>query len=107
MTNRRLRRLLAVPAVAGVLLAAPVALGAASAAAAVPAASCSISGVLPNGRVHLSGGGFLPGTAYLSSPQGWGGTVTVAANGGFNAPNVHRADYTVSQGSTQTHCYGY
>ncbi|MCB5179100.1 hypothetical protein [Streptomyces antimicrobicus] len=107
MTNRRrLRALILGPALAGALLAAPAALGA-SAHAAAPAATCSISGVLPNGRVHLSGGGFQPGTAYFSSPQGWGGTVTIEANGGFNAPNVHKADYTVSQGSEQTHCYGY
>lgn len=54
MSNRRIRRALLVPAMAGSLLAAPAAFAWGQASAA-PTATCSISGVFPNGKVHLSG----------------------------------------------------
>ncbi|MBW5483142.1 hypothetical protein [Streptomyces bambusae] len=106
MLNRRVRPLLLAPVLAGALVAAPAALHAATAAAA-PAATCSVSAVLPNGKVHLSGGGFTPGPAFLSSPTAAGGQFTIPANGGFNMPNVEPAQYTVSQGNEHTQCSGY
>lgn len=106
MTNRRVRLSLAAPLLAGALLAAPAALTW-SAAAAAPAATCSISGVFPNGKVHLSGGGFTPGSAFISSPTAAGGQVTIPANGGFTMTDVENAQYTVSQGSEHTQCSGF
>ncbi|MCX4547137.1 hypothetical protein [Streptomyces sp. NBC_01565] len=106
MSNRRIRLLLLTPLVTGSLVVLPAAF-AWSQASAAPAATCSISGVFPNGKVHLSGGGFTPGQALLSSPTAAGGSFTIAANGGFNMLNVENAQYTVSQGNQRTECSGF
>lgn len=75
-----------------------------SAPAAVPAATCSVSGVLENGKVHLSGGGFTPGPAYVYGSAGFGGTVEIAENGGFQVMNVAPGQYSVRQGGELTQC---
>ncbi|MFF3431547.1 hypothetical protein [Streptomyces sp. NPDC002602] len=106
MSHRRIRRSLLVPAMAGSLLVAPAVLAWGQAAAA-PAATCSISGVFPNGKVHLSGGGFTPGSAFLSSPTASGGSFTIGGDGGFQMMNVENAKYTVSQGNDRTECSGF
>ncbi|MEV0413517.1 hypothetical protein AB0I68_22605 [Streptomyces sp. NPDC050448] len=106
MLNRRVRLLVLTPVLAGSLIAAPAAFAWAPSAAA-PAATCSISGVLPNGKVHLSGGGFTPGSAFLSSPTAAGGAFTIGEDGGFQMLNVENAQYTVSQGNQQTDCSGF
>ncbi|MFE2526908.1 hypothetical protein ACFXEL_21975 [Streptomyces sp. NPDC059382] len=106
MSHRRIRRSLLVPAMAGSLLVAP-AVFAWGQAAAAPTATCSISGVFPNGKVHLSGGGFTPGSAFLSSPTAAGGSFTIGGDGGFQMMNVENAKYTVSQGNDRTECSGF
>ncbi|GGZ63057.1 hypothetical protein [Streptomyces subrutilus] len=106
MSNRRVRLLILAPALAGSFLVAPAAL-AWTQAAAVPAATCSISGVLPNGMVRLSGGGFTPGSAFLSSPTAAGGSFAIGQDGGFQMANVENAKYTVSQGNDRTECSGF
>ncbi|MFF3859645.1 hypothetical protein [Streptomyces sp. NPDC002209] len=106
MSNRRIRLLVLTPLMAGTFIAAPAAL-AGSAAAAAPTATCSISGVFDNGKVHLSGGGFTPGPAYLSSPTAAGGQFTIGADGGFQKLNVENAQYTVTQGNEHTECSGF
>ncbi|MER5568401.1 hypothetical protein ABT083_19625 [Streptomyces goshikiensis] len=106
MSNRRIRLLLLTPVMAGSFLVAPAAL-AWSGALAAPAATCSISGVFENGKVHLSGGGFTPGQAFLSSPTAAGGTFTIAENGGFQMMNVENARYTVTQANQHTECSGF
>lgn len=98
--NRRTRILVISPFVAASFLAAPVAF------AAVPAATCSVSGVLENGKVHLSGGGFTPGPAYVYGSAGYGGTVDIAENGGFQIPNVPQGQYSIRQGGELTQCSG-
>lgn len=103
-------RLLAFSAlVAAPLVAAPTALAAVPQVppAAVPAATCSVSGVLENGRVHLSGGGFTPGPAHVFGSAGFGGTVEIAQNGGFQIMNVPPAQYSVRQGGELTQCSGF
>lgn len=111
MMNRRVRLFLLTPLVAGSLIAAPAVLAwgpaAAAAPAAAPSATCSISGVLPGGTVHLSGGGFTPGTAFLSSPTAAGGSFTIGADGGFQMMNVENGSYMVSQGNDRTQCSGF
>lgn len=106
MMNRRVRLSLLTPLMAGSLIAAPAAFAWGTAAAA-PSATCSISGVLPGGTVHLSGGGFTPGTAFLSSPTAAGGSFTIGADGGFQMMNVENGSYTVSQGNDRTQCSGF
>ncbi|MGW6823971.1 hypothetical protein [Streptomyces sp. NPDC055005] len=106
MSHRRIRRSLLVPAMAGSLLVAP-AVFAWGQAAAAPTATCSISGVFPSGKVHLSGGGFTPGSAFLSSPTAAGGSFTIGGDGGFQMMNVENAKYTVSQGNDRTECSGF
>ncbi|QES51376.1 hypothetical protein DEJ50_29575 [Streptomyces venezuelae] len=104
--NRRTRLTLFTPLAAGVLALAPVAL--AGSAVAAPLATCSISGVLENGKVHLSGGGFQPGvSAFLSSPTAAGGQFRMGDDGGFVMLNVENAKYTVSQGNERTECSGF
>lgn len=110
--NRRTRLLLLGPLVAASFVAAPTALAAApytppaAVPAAVPAATCSTSGVLENGKVHLSGGGFTPGPAYVYGSAGFGGTVEIAQNGGFQVMNVPPGQYSVRQGGEMTQCSG-
>ncbi|MFE3629691.1 hypothetical protein [Streptomyces goshikiensis] len=106
MSNRRMRLLLLTPVMAGSFLVAPAAL-AWSGALAAPAATCSISGVFENGKVDLSGGGFTPGQAFLSSPTAAGGSFTIAENGGFQMMNVENARYTVTQANQHTECSGF
>ncbi|MFD3555782.1 hypothetical protein ACFWWA_27340 [Streptomyces goshikiensis] len=106
MSNRRIRLLLLTPVMAGSCLVAPAALAWTQASAA-PAATCSISGVFENGKVHLSGGGFTPGQAFLSSPTAAGGTFSIAENGGFQMMNVENAQYTVTQANQHTECSGF
>ncbi|MFE3671158.1 hypothetical protein [Streptomyces goshikiensis] len=106
MSNRRMRLLLLTPVMAGSFFVAPAAL-AWSGALAAPAATCSISGVFENGKVHLSGGGFTPGQAFLSSPTAAGGSFTIAENGGFQMMNVENARYTVTQANQHTECSGF
>ncbi|MFI8521566.1 hypothetical protein ACIGEZ_27685 [Streptomyces sp. NPDC085481] len=95
--------------VAASFLVAPAALAAVphSVPSVVPAATCSVSGVLANGKVHLSGGGFTPGPAYWHGSTGLGGTVEIAENGGFQIYNVPPAQYTVRQGGVLTECSGF
>lgn len=107
MMFRRVRLSMLTPLVAGALIAAPAAFAWGPSAAAAPAATCSISGVLPNGKVHLSGGGFKPGPAFVSSPTAAGGSFTISDNGGFQMLNVENAKYTVSQGNERTECSGF
>ncbi|MFE9929794.1 hypothetical protein [Streptomyces sp. NPDC005533] len=104
--NRRTRLLVLSPLAAITLVAAPTALAAVapSAPAAFPAATCSTSGVLDNGKVHLSGGGFTPGPAYVYGSAGFGGTVDIAQNGGFQIMNVPPGQYSVRQGGELTQC---
>ncbi|MEU9163392.1 hypothetical protein AB0D29_24375 [Streptomyces sp. NPDC048424] len=105
--NRRTRLLVLSPLAAITLVAAPTALAVAqSPSAAVPAATCSTSGVLDNGKVHLSGGGFTPGPAYVYGSAGFGGTVDIAENGGFQVMNVPPGQYSVRQGGELTQCSG-
>ncbi|AXE24589.1 hypothetical protein C0216_14970 [Streptomyces globosus] len=106
--NRRTRPRILIP-LAAAALGALTGAGAAAAAApaAPPAATCSISGVLENGRVHLSGGGFTPGPAYVFGSAGFGGTVEIAQNGGFQIMDVPNAEYTVRQGGEVTECSGF
>ncbi|MER5873047.1 hypothetical protein [Streptomyces sp. NPDC002044] len=106
MMNRRVRLSLLTSLMAGSLIAAPAAFAWGPAAAA-PTATCSISGVLPGGTVHLSGGGFTPGTAFLSSPTAAGGSFAIGADGGFQMMNVENGSYTVSQGNDRTQCSGF
>ncbi|MFC9911378.1 hypothetical protein [Streptomyces sp. NPDC127197] len=107
--NRHTRLLALSALVAAPLVAAPTALAAVpqSPLAAVPAATCSVSGVLENGKVHLSGGGFTPGPAYVFGSAGFGGTVEIAQNGGFQIMNVPPAQYSVRQGGELTQCSGF
>ncbi|MFE6834824.1 hypothetical protein ACFVFI_08275 [Streptomyces sp. NPDC057705] len=104
--NRRTRLLVLTPLAAASLVAGPTALAAVppSAPAAEPAATCSVSGVLENGKVHLSGGGFTPGPAYYQGSAGFGGTTEVAENGGFQVLNVEPGQYSVRQGGELTQC---
>ncbi|MFB7180359.1 hypothetical protein ACFCYI_21985 [Streptomyces sp. NPDC056257] len=104
--NRRTRILVLSPLVAITLVAAPTALAAVaqSPSAALPAATCSTSGVLDNGKVHLSGGGFTPGPAYVYGSAGFGWTVDIAENGGFQVMNVPPGQYSVRQGGELTQC---
>ncbi|MEU9088496.1 hypothetical protein [Streptomyces sp. NPDC048357] len=106
--NRRTRVLVLSPLAAIALVAAPTALVAVaqSPPTAVPAATCSTSGVLDNGKVHLSGGGFTPGPAYVYGSAGFGGTVDIAENGGFQVMNVPPGQYSVRQGGELTQCSG-
>ncbi|MEW1802724.1 hypothetical protein ACIGO7_24600 [Streptomyces virginiae] len=106
--NRRTRLLVLGPLVAASFVAAPAALAAAphTPPAAFPAATCSTSGVLENGKVHLSGGGFTPGPAYVYGSAGFGGTVEIAQNGGFQVMNVPPGTYSVRQGGEMTQCSG-
>ncbi|MEU8779637.1 hypothetical protein [Streptomyces sp. NPDC048606] len=71
---------------------------------ALPSATCSTSGILANGKVHLSGGGFTPGPAYVTGSSGLGGTVEIAQNGGFQVMNVPPGQYTIRQGGELTEC---
>ncbi|MGW2994380.1 hypothetical protein ACWDA9_22290 [Streptomyces sp. NPDC001193] len=107
--NRRIGLLVIGPLAAASLLAAPAALAAVprSSPSAVPSATCSVSGVLDNGKVHLSGGGFTPGPAYVYGSAGFGGTVEIAQNGGFQIMNVPPAQYSVRQGGELTQCSGF
>ncbi|MFE2474866.1 hypothetical protein [Streptomyces sp. NPDC059389] len=107
--NRRIGLLFIGPLAAASLLAAPAALAAVprSSPSAVPYATCSVSGVLDNGKVHLSGGGFTPGPAYVYGSAGFGGTVEIAQNGGFQIMNVPPAQYSVRQGGELTQCSGF
>ncbi|MGW6688732.1 hypothetical protein [Streptomyces sp. NPDC054961] len=107
--NRRTRLLVLGPLAAASLVASPAALAADSQSppAAAPAATCSVSGVLDNGKVHLSGGGFTPGPAYVFGSAGFGGTVEIAQNGGFQVMNVPPAQYSVRQGGELTQCSGF
>ncbi|MER5929025.1 hypothetical protein [Streptomyces sp. NPDC002054] len=106
--NRRTRLTLFTPLVAGTLALAPAAFAGGSAAVAAPLATCSISGVLDNGKVHLSGGGFQPGvSSFLSSPTAAGGQFRMGDDGGFVMLNVENAKYTVSQGNDRTECSGF
>ncbi|MHC6624689.1 hypothetical protein ACYTFC_01025 [Streptomyces globosus] len=108
-TRPRPRPRILVP-LAAAALGALIGAGSAAAAAdpaAPPAATCSISGVFENGRVHLSGGGFTPGPAYVFGSAGFGGTVEIAQNGGFQIMNVPNAEYTVRQGGEVTQCSGF
>ncbi len=57
--------------------------------------------------MHLSGGGFTPGPAFLSSPTAAGGSFTIGPDGGFQMLNVENAQYTVSQGNERTECSGF
>lgn len=106
--NRRTRLLVLGPLVAASFVAAPAALAAApyTPPAVLPAATCSTSGVLDNGKVHLSGGGFTPGPAYVYGSAGFGGTVEIAQNGGFQVMNVPPGTYSVRQGGELTQCSG-
>ncbi|MFF4104487.1 hypothetical protein [Streptomyces sp. NPDC001903] len=107
--NRRTRMFVIGSLAAASLVAAPTALAAVpqSPPAAVPAATCSVSGVLDNGKVHLSGGGFTPGPAYVYGSAGFGGTVEIAQNGGFQIMNVPPAQYSIRQGGELTQCSGF
>ncbi|OKK22044.1 hypothetical protein AMK16_02100 [Streptomyces sp. CB00455] len=105
--NRRIRLSLLAPLAAAALLTAPAAFAWAPSAAAAPTATCSISGVMPDGTVRLSGGGFAPGTAFLSSPTAAGGSFTIGSDGGFQMASVENARYTVSQGNDRTECSGF
>ncbi|MEU9303469.1 hypothetical protein [Streptomyces sp. NPDC048269] len=105
--NRPTRLSAFAPFVAAAFLVSPAALAWAPAAVAVPAATCSISGVLDNGKVHLSGGGFTPGPAFLSSPTAAGGQFNIGEDGGFQMLNVENAKYSVSQGNQHTECSGF
>ncbi|MFI8364328.1 hypothetical protein ACIGD1_29730 [Streptomyces sp. NPDC085612] len=102
--NRRTRLCVLCSFAAASLLAAPAAVAATS---AVPSATCSVSGVLPNGKVHLSGGGFTQGPAYIYGSAGFGGTVEIGQNGGFQVMDVPPAQYTVRQGGEVTECSGF
>ncbi|MCX4695370.1 hypothetical protein [Streptomyces sp. NBC_01408] len=97
------------PLLAGAFVLGPASFAwAQSAPAAAPTATCSISGVFPaTGKVHLSGGGFTPGPAFLSSPTAAGGSFEVAENGGFQFLNVENAQYTVTQSGQHTQCSGF
>ena len=87
--SRHARLLVLAPLAATAFAAAPAALAAPSlASSALPAASCSTSGILENGKVHLSGGGFTPGPAYISGTAGFGGTVEIPENGGFQSVGI-------------------
>ncbi|MFJ3876911.1 hypothetical protein ACIPW5_05585 [Streptomyces sp. NPDC090077] len=100
----RLRPLTLLAAASLLTAAAPAALAAVP--DALPAATCSTSGVLDNGKVHLSGGGFTPGPAYIYGSAGFGGTVEIPQNGGFQVMNVPPGQYTVRQGGELTECSG-
>lgn len=93
--------------VLGMLVAAASAAGPALAAVpgdVLPSATCSTSGVLANGKVHLSGGGFTPGAAYVTGSSGFGGTIEIAQNGGFQILNVPPGEYSIRQGGQFTEC---
>ncbi|MFF3012745.1 hypothetical protein [Streptomyces sp. NPDC057939] len=106
--NRRTRLTLLTPVVVGSLALGSTAFAQApSAPAAVPAATCSLSGVLPDGTVNVSGGGFLPGPAYLESSTGIGAGFSMSPDGTFTiAKQKKDATYSVKQGSTVTRCSG-
>ncbi|MFF5703286.1 hypothetical protein ACFY7H_12385 [Streptomyces sp. NPDC012794] len=106
--TRRTRLLVIGPLVAASFITAPTALAALPREpAAAPAATCSVSGILDNGKVHLSGGGFTPGPAYVYGSAGFGGTIEIAQNGGFQILNVTPAEYSVRQGGELTECSGF
>ncbi|MET8749337.1 hypothetical protein ACFXPI_36945 [Streptomyces sp. NPDC059104] len=104
--NRRTRLILLAPVMAGSLALGPAALAMASAPSAVPAATCSLSGVLPDGTVSISGGGFQPGPAFLESSTGVGAGFSMNADGTFNIAKAKDGQYSVRQGSTVTKCSG-
>ncbi|MFD8980107.1 hypothetical protein [Streptomyces sp. NPDC059564] len=104
--NRRTRLILLAPALAGSLVLGPAALAGASAPAAVPAASCSLSGVLPDGTVRLSGGGFKPGAAFLDKGSGPAVQFNMSADGSFAMEKMENVQYTVRQGNEDTKCSG-
>ncbi|MFD9408221.1 hypothetical protein ACFWBN_14540 [Streptomyces sp. NPDC059989] len=100
--NRRTHLFVLGPLVAASLVSAPTALAAVP--QSTPAATCSVSGLLENNKVHLSGGGFTPGPAYWHGSSGYGGSVEIAENGGFQVLNVPPGQYTVRQGGELTQC---
>ncbi|MGO4461553.1 hypothetical protein AB4039_30300 [Streptomyces sp. M-16] len=104
--NRRTRLILLTPVMAGSLALGPTALALASAPAAVPAATCSTSGVLADGTVSISGGGFQPGPAFLESSTGVGAGFSMNPDGTFNIAKAKEGQYSVRQGSTVTQCSG-
>ncbi|MEU6315485.1 hypothetical protein [Streptomyces sp. NPDC047014] len=106
--NRRTRLCVLSSFAAASLIAAPAALAAPVAAvpSAVPTATCSTSGVLPNGKVNLSGGGFTQGPAYIYGTAGYGGTAEIGQSGGFQVSDVPPGHYTVRQGGEVTECSG-
>ncbi|MEU9026361.1 hypothetical protein AB0D46_02270 [Streptomyces sp. NPDC048383] len=106
--KRRTRLTLLAPVIVGSLALGSTALAQApSAPAAVPAATCSLSGVLPDGTVNVSGGGFLPGPAFLEASTGVGAGFSMSPDGTFTiAKQKKDATYSVRQGSTVTRCSG-
>ncbi|MFJ3925313.1 hypothetical protein [Streptomyces sp. NPDC090022] len=111
MFNRQARLLVLAPVAAGALIAAPLAFApvalAPRAAAALPAATCSVSAASEDGTARLSGSGFEPGLAFLSSPTAPGGSFMIGSDGGFQMMNVKYAPYTVQQGGERTVCGGF
>ncbi|MET9609902.1 hypothetical protein ABZZ17_33360 [Streptomyces sp. NPDC006512] len=104
--NRRTRLILLAPVMAGSLALGSAALAGAAAPAAVPAATCSTSGVLADGTVNISGGGFQPGPAFLQSSTGDGAGFSMNPDGTFNIAKAKDGQYSVQQGSTVTKCSG-
>ncbi|MGW6864958.1 hypothetical protein ACWGHM_19215 [Streptomyces sp. NPDC054904] len=108
--NRRTRLTLLTPVVVGSLALGSTAFAQAPSApapAAVPAATCSLSDVLPDGTVNVSGGGFLPGPAFLESSTGIGAGFSMSPDGTFTIPKQKKdATYSIRQGSTVTQCSG-
>ncbi|MEU2392597.1 hypothetical protein [Streptomyces sp. NPDC007369] len=88
---------------ASALTAAPTALAQSRVA---PAATCTVSGADPAGRVSVSGEGFTQGQALLSSPSAATTSFNVPTGGAFRIGDKPEDRYAVTQGGRTTACTG-
>ncbi|MFJ3925258.1 hypothetical protein [Streptomyces sp. NPDC090022] len=104
--KRRTRLSVFAPLLAGSLALGPAAIARGAAPEVVPSATCTLSDVQSDGTVTITGTGFTPGQAFLSSPTAAGGSFTVGEGGSFTIPKREKAQYTISQGNDRTPCGG-
>ncbi|MER6997030.1 hypothetical protein [Streptomyces sp. NPDC000410] len=99
---RRTRIAVLTALVASATALGPVALTQSSAAA--PTATCSLSGLLPNGKVHVSGGGYEPGRVFVFNSTELEGASVEVMNGGFTLKDQTNGKYIIFQNNKQTEC---
>ncbi|MEU9801354.1 hypothetical protein [Streptomyces sp. NPDC051000] len=104
--KRRIRLTVLTPLAIGALAVGSLVVSSGGAGAAAPAATCSASAARPDGTVSVSGKGFEPGAAVLSSPTAQGGRFEVGPDGAFTLPKRQNGAYTVSQGGRDIKCGG-